>query len=839
MKEHRLLMTDDRGRKEAGQVSVIGRIKGGLLPCWWFGLGLFWRPTPLRMNSRFLTLAFLAFFGLSLEASSAAPITEGTLVFNATNPTNDLKGAFEAQVLFAQNQVMPARPREGDRQPYLVSLRKTLLMVRPMKSADAALAVTVLDAAGKPLGTLSLQPPKSLPVTAYFVDGAPASGVDFAPSPGSIGLVDDPVEIGKLSEPSGASVRELLRKHALVEITTADGRWTRDIHLPLGKGLDGKAIRFNAGAGYASTVHYGARRVSSSRGQSLRFKCVNGQWFCEGELDNNRLRYAADAWSVVLPAEWIRPGLGLRFSQGKETGELSGIVVGAPTQLLIHTIDLGFLTPPREAFWFAKDIEAQREYFQTLPASRLIVTQYAPLHLTEVMLPTGVLLKDVDPSKGGWHEGAMRQSIGKELISHGIDNANYGLHSTPGRGEKGHPYVAAQLAAHNSRGKYANGVQVHGGSGGNGMVTLDDSLGNEFSHEVGHNYGLGHYVDGFKGSVHRSADQINSTWGWDADKNRFLPNFSPVRTGKDATLEGQSQAPFDGRAFGFDAMAGGAPFSSFNRFTLYTPNTSAIIQKFLESKAVFDPFSPTGFSKWNESTAKMEPFSHRLAMGRSISASIKGLSEASLVKLLSEYERVEVAMGDGNWTKEIPLPPASAANKGRSVSIAHEAGYNSVLLINGEEVTVSRGFAQAFVSDGKKWQEAKGTEGSVERKPQTFGAAVVTLIGYYDPTAQLTSYAYPGLHGSLGFCYADDSVMLKPADCQLVVETKKGILRFRLADRRIDAKHMNKFHVNVPAASQPTQFAVMVGGKVVAMRTIQPTTEKLAVTVHGYVPPAK
>jgi hypothetical protein len=235
----------------------------------------------------------------------------------------------------------------------------------------------------------------------------------------------------------------------------------------------------------------------------------------------------------------------------------------------------------------------------------------------------------------------------------------------------------------------------------------------------------------------------------------------------------------------------------------------------------------------------MEPFSHRLSVGRSISAPIKGLSEVSLAKLLSEYERVEVAMGDGNWTKEIPLPPASAANKGRSVSIAHEAGYNSVLLINGEEVTVSRGFAQAFVSDGKKWQEAKGTEGSVERKPQTFGAAVITLIGYYDPSAQLTSYAYPGLHGSLGFCYADDSVMLKPADCQLVVETKKGILRFRLADRRIDAKHMNKFHVNVPAASQPTQFAVVCGGKILAKRSIEPTTEKLAVTVHGYVPPIK
>jgi hypothetical protein len=286
-------------------------------------------------------------------------------------------------------------------------------------------------------------------------------------------------------------------------------------------------------------------------------------------------------------------------------------------------------------------------------------------------------------------------------------------------------------------------------------------------------------------------------------------------------------------------MAGGAPFSSFNRFTLYTPNTAAIIQKFLESKAVFDPLSPTGFSKWSESTAKMEPFSHRLATGRSISAPIKGLSEASLTKLLSEYERVEVAMGDGNWTKEIPLPTASGANKGRSVSIGHAAGYDSVLLMNGEQVKVSRGFAKAYVSDGQKWQEGKGNEGSLERKPQTFGAPVVTLLGYYDPAVTLPSYAYPALHGSLGFCYADETAQVKPTDCQLVVETKTGLLRFRLADRRIDAKHMNKFHVNVPAASQPTKFAVMAGGKVLTMRTIEPTTEKLAVTVNGYVPAAK
>jgi hypothetical protein len=797
------------------------------------------------MSSRFILLAGLFAADLS-SAPIAAPATpESALVFNATVPKNDLKGSFMAQVLFAQSQVIPSRPREDDRQPRLISLRKTLVMVRPVRVDSAPIAfnepvmVTALDGAGKELGTLRLAPPQQLPKTAYFVDGVPSGRLDFTSPAGKVASVDDSASVARLAETSGAAVRELLRDHALVRIETADGRWTRDIHLPEAKGLDGKMVRVEAGAGYGSTVHYGDRRVSIGRGQSLVFKAAGGRWFREGELDNNRLVYAADAWSADLPAEWIRPGLVLRFRKGRDEGELAPIDVGAPTQLLIHTIDLGFLTPPRDAFRFAKDSAAHREYFQTVPASRLIVSQYAPLHLKEVMLPTGVLLKEVDPSKGGWHEGAMRQHIGKELVSHGIDNANYGLHSTAGAGEKGHPYAVAQLAAHNSRGVYANGVQVHGGSGGNGMVTLDDSLGNEFSHEVGHNYGLGHYVDGFKGSVHRSADQVNSTWGWDADKGRFIPNFSPIRTGKDATLEGQSQAPFDGRAYGFDAMAGGAPFSSFNRFTLYTPNTAAIIQKFLESKAVFDPLSPTGFSRWNESTAKMEPFSHRLATGRAIAATIKGLSEASLAKLLSEYERVEVAMGDGNWAKEIPLPAASAANKGRIFSVAHGAGYSSVLRLNGTELTVSRGFKQAYVSDGRQWQEATGAEGGEARKPQVFGAAVVTLLGYYDPEATLPGYAYPALHGSLGFCYADESARLKATDCQLVVETKSGLLRFRLADRRIDAKHMNKFHVNVPAASQPIQFAVVCGGKVLAKRVIEPTKEKLVVTVHGYVPPAK
>jgi predicted Zn-dependent protease len=48
------------------------------------------------------------------------------------------------------------------------------------------------------------------------------------------------------------------------------------------------------------------------------------------------------------------------------------------------------------------------------------------------------------------------------------------------------------------------------------------------SHEVGHNYGLGHYNGGFDGSVHRPADEINSSWGWDSQKKIYSKLF-PIR----------------------------------------------------------------------------------------------------------------------------------------------------------------------------------------------------------------------------------------------------------------------------------------------------------------------
>lgn len=786
-----------------------------------------------NMMKKLATVITVALLLVPLIAYSA----DKPLVFNTTDPTNDLKGALAARVQFAQSQIMPSHPQKGDNQPHLIGHRKTLLLVRPLKADNTSpMHVTAHAKGGRTLGTLNLNPPDKLPRTAYYLDGVPDEKIEFTAPAGATNTITGSSALEKLRDPNETLLTERLQKNALVEIQLADGQWVGDIHLPSKGKFNGKVVRVRSKAGYGSTIHYSDRSVVISRDQTLQFKYMREQWIREGELENQDLTYATDTWSGVLPAEWIVPGLSLQVRQGNSSGELTDLEVGAPTELLIHTIDLGMLLPPRGQFRFAKDPEAHREYFQTVPTSRMIISQYAPLFMREVMLPDGTLLTEHDPSKGDWHNGAMRQSIGKELISLGIDNANYGINSSAGAGEDSHPYLVAQLTAHNSYGKYSNGPVVHGGSGGGGIVTLDQSIGNEFSHEVGHNYGLGHYVGGFQGSVHRPADQTNSTWGWDADKDRFIPNFSPVRSGKDACVEGQCQSPFDRRTFGLDAMAGGAPLSSFNRFTLYTPNSATIIQQFFENKAVFDADSPTGFSKWNASTGRMVPFNNKISVGEQTTAPVSDLSEAKIASLLAEYDLVKVAMQDGNWTKNIPVPAASAANRGRMVSIEHTAGYDSVLSINGRQVKVSRGFKMSYSSDGKRWKEGPAENQMLERKPQAFGVPVTTLVGYYDPKGELNSYIYPALHGAYGFTYGDDRSRLNEGDYHLLVETRDGPLRFRLAGHRLSAKVMNKFHVNIPEASQPHSVSLVCRGQVVDKKPIEAVAEKLTFTVNGSSP---
>lgn len=766
------------------------------------------------------------------------PSANAKLVFNNNELPSDLEGSLAASVSFAQSQIIPSKHGvEGDIQPHLIAQRTALLMVKPKQSnlnTAIPMSVTAIDKAGRSLGTIKLNPPAQLPTTVYAIDGISPDDINFRPILGSTAVVNTSTTIEQLNDPNATYLLTILAANAVVQIDTADGVWTPNIYLPNDDSLNGKVVKINSRAGYSSTIFYNGRSASISRHQSLVFKRINGQWFLESDLNNNKLLYAENTWSLKIPANWIQPGFKMQFSHGELSGELTGVKVGAPSELLLHTIDIGMLTAPRDEFNFATDPTAHREYFQTLPVRRMTVSQYETIYLSEVMLADGTLLNDFDPSTGDWHSGTMRQRIGKELISIGINNANYGINSSAGEGESSHPYLASQLTAHNSRGNYQNGIITHGGSGGGGVVTLDSSLGNEFSHEVGHNFGIGHYPGGFNGSIHRQADAINSTWGWDSDLNKFIPNMYSKITDESACRNGECQAPFEGRKYGSDAMAGGKPMSSANRFTLYTPYTAAHIQQNLESKAVFSSDSATGFRLWDTETQTMEPYQHRVIDGEQINASISELSEQYLSQLVNQYDQVTIAMSNGNWAKYIDLPKASISNRGRTITFNHKAGYDSHLNINDDSFIISTGFKTSYTSDGITWNESSAPDLTIAKVPTAFGVPVTTLVGYYDPEGILPSYIYPALHGSYGFTYDDDSERLSANNCQLQVETSQGQqLSYKLASTRYNETTMNKFHINIAEDTVPQNATVRCNSNSLASRQIEPTKMPLSYTVNG------
>ncbi|MFM8479303.1 MAG: TagA domain-containing protein, partial [Planctomycetaceae bacterium] len=128
------------------------------------------------------------------------------------------------------------------------------------------------------------------------------------------------------------------------------------------------------------------------------------------------------------------------------------------------------------------------------------------------------------------------------------------------------------------------------------------------------------------------------------------------------------------------------------------------------------------------------------------------------------------------------------------------------------------------------WQEGATENQRIERRPREFGVPVTTLVGYYDPQGQLTGYIYPPLHGAYGFTYADDGSETTDQDCLLLVETRRGPLRFRLANQRFNTKVMNKFHVNIPESSQPQSVSLVCRGKVIDTKSITPPATQLSYT---------
>ncbi len=330
--------------------------------------------------------------------------------------------------------------------------------------------------------------------------------------------------------------------------------------------------------------------------------------------DNGRMKvvFSHHAWSLPLQWNWMKPGLSLRLTDnlGRE-GVLSQgeIQFGGAPELVIQNIDMGMLIEPRNRNTMIQNLPTlAADYFQKIPASKLVMADYTPAHFPIVTMPNGVVYTDKSASTGGWHSGDMREAIGKAMVSTGINNANVGILTSAGYSQQ-YNRRFNHITAHTNVGVYTKKdtdlpqVIVHGGSGGGGIVTLEATTGNEWSHELGHNYGLGHWP--YMASIH----DMESGWGWDAFHQRFIGNLH--WTGDVYTQQqGDDIVPPFKDAFRFmrDAQNGGENerVGTISRFTLEHPAQSRKAQRWMNNGFNLDSSSPSGYVQWDQATQRYQ-----------------------------------------------------------------------------------------------------------------------------------------------------------------------------------------------------------------------------------------
>lgn len=394
--------------------------------------------------------------------------------------------------------------------------------------------------------------------------------------------------------------------------------------------------------------------------------------------------YSRRAWSAVLPWDWVVPGMSLQLSDDQGRSGQRGAEAfdfAPPAELLVQAIRIGMLTPevPGGQHWFnTQPAQAATDYFQTVPIARMVASRYEDVLLRKVMVANGTIY-DADQGQasattGDVYSGDMRENTAKSTFSTGINLANWGITSA-GMASQEQPQLTNSAVIHHARGQYANGPVNHGLSGGNGILTLIDSVGNEFSHEIGHHYGLGHYPGQSGDNYFWSGHHHDSGWGYIAYRKRMRANLHWTR----AKTGGLNGMPIyaDAYSFATDAMAGGNFASGLSRYTHYTGySTRQKIQPAL-NRAVWAPDSPTGYRKWDATSRKMEVFQPKTPTSRTVwYNSADGnyrkprLFGVPVITLLGGYDpetgaAVLYPALRGNWGQVYDLPPPDAAATSR------------------------------------------------------------------------------------------------------------------------------------------------------------------------------
>ncbi len=414
--------------------------------------------------------------------------------------------------------------------------------------------------------------------------------------------------------------------------------------------------------------------------------------------------YSRRAWTGVLPWQWVQPGMELRVADNQGRSgilQANAIDFGGAGELVVMSVRLGMLTPPitnSNGHWFRiNPADAATDYFQTIPAAKMTAGYYEDVQLSRVMVASGVIYDSKSAVTGDVYSGDMRENTGKSTFSVGINLANYGVTSS-GMASQAQPQTFQIATIHHARGAYSNGLVNHGLSGGNSILTLIDSRGNEFSHEIGHHYGLGHYPGEVNGNYFLSAHHHDSGWGFIAYRKRMRSN---IHWSANVTGGLAGQATLDNTyRFSTDAMAGGNYTSALSGYTHYTGySTKKAIQPALMQKPVLTTDSPTGYQQWNASTRKMENIAPAVPSQSAVwyngmkTFLAPRLQGTQVVTLLGGYDPVTnkaliYPPLRGNWGNVFNLPSESTLDEPRKcwLDVRYRNGQTSRIAVAGKRM---------------------------------------------------------------------------------------------------------------------------------------------------------
>ena len=359
--------------------------------------------------------------------------------------------------------------------------------------------------------------------------------------------------------------------------------------------------------------------------------------------DKKDITYSKRSFSVMLPYNMVCPDIRIDFKGVTKDGALltgalynpesiteeQNIEFAAPQEGVFLFLKLGMLvgvpTDPVYQFDMIDDAaHAMAEYFQTAPFALLVNGKYEDVVLNKVILSSGkIYTGQSDFQNPDAYSGDMREDVAKAQF------ANKGVASSPLNQTHEIAHDMFYFTVHHTQGKYAGGkVQGHGLSGGNGIGTLYASRGNEFSHEVGHGYNLGHYP--FSDTVsYGSIHGYQTGWGYDAYHNRMRANVAWNSGGGTEEFMQYFITPFQATYnWNKDSMAGGWVDSAISRYTHNTAMTTRQIQQnikgryFLSDSKLNDVYE---YVEWDEANKKIRIASDMSFLQKRIKPTEKGV----------------------------------------------------------------------------------------------------------------------------------------------------------------------------------------------------------------------